>query len=189
MGRHRSESVRRRYRPKVVVDLAGLGAVVGAHPEHPTAHRAAPFDAEGLGLAPGKAVQEGHAFEHEGLLERFRRRGRESDAVGDLRICAARTASDPEWLLVGPQDAVGGKKPRCHGQGIGICGAWRRNSLVPHLLQGRIDPVKDRVPVLRPHDSADVGGPVSVGSDMGTDTPHCRDGGCNRRGGRQELPS
>ena len=174
---------------EVVVDLAGFRAVVGPQPQHLAAHRAAPFDAEGLGFAPGEAVQERHAFEQEGLLERLRRRGRESDAIGDFRVRAARTAPDSERFVVASGDAVGGEKPARHGQGIGICGARRRNSLVAHLLQDRIHPVKHGIPMLRTHDSACVRGPVPGGSDMGADTPRCRDGGYRRHGGRQKCSS
>ena len=53
---------------EIVVHLAGFGPVPGAHLQYPLPHLAAPFDAEGLGLAPGKAVQEGDALEQKGLL-------------------------------------------------------------------------------------------------------------------------
>ena len=114
---------------------------------------------------------------------------REGDAVGDFRIGAARAGTDPEGLVIGLDDPVRGKKSGGRGQAIVVGRAGRQNPLVAHLLQGRIHPVEDGIPVLRLQNLAGVGRAVPMGCDMGTGTSGDRRRGCGERRAREEPPS
>ena len=175
--------------PQIIVDLARFGAVIRAHVEHAAACGAAPLDAERLRFAVGKAIQESHAFEQERLLERFRRRGRKGDAVGDFRIRAARAGADAEGLVVGLDDAVGGKEAGGGGQPVIVRGAWSQDSLVPDLLQGRVHPEEDRVPILRFQNLGRIGRAMSVGSHLRARASGRGQRGSRNRGGREKLSS
>ena len=95
---------------EIVVHFTGLGAVVGAHLQHLASYLPAPLDTQRLGLAGGKALQEGRAVKQERLLEGFFGGHRKGHSVGHLGIGPTRPLADSEGLVVDLLDAVGGQE-------------------------------------------------------------------------------
>ena len=122
---------------------------------HP--HLAAPFLAQRFGLGIGEAGKEVQPLHGHRRQEHLGGHRREGLAIGDLGIGADGGGAQPQIVLIGARDGVGGDETRQHRPAKAIGGARRGNAGIAHLLKDRIDPIGGGVEILLGHDLAGIG--------------------------------